>query len=77
MAAMQTEGAVRTPGSTGNLLGWLPSPLDEVTSLVSKGAASIHNSQEQEKKKDAEERERACRMQHAVKSVRDTKHLCF
>lgn len=50
MPAMQTEEAVRAPVRTGNPLGWLLSPLDEVTSLVSKGAASIHISQEQEKK---------------------------
>lgn len=54
---MQTEGAVRAPGRAGNLLGWL---LGEVTSLVSTGAASIHISQEQGKKKttSTEERER-------------------
>lgn len=62
---MQAEGAVRAPGRAGNLLGWL---LDEVTSLASTGAASIHISQEQGKKKtqttNTEERERDCRMKH-------------
>lgn len=59
MAAMQTEGAVRAHGRTGNLLDWLPSPLDEENSLVSNGVASIHISQEQgEKKKRDDEEER-------------------
>lgn len=71
---MQTEGAVRTPGRTGNLLGWLPSPLEEVTSLVSKGAASIHNSQEQEKKKmQKKERETVeCNMQLNQSEIQTT-----
>lgn len=58
MAAMQTEGAVRAHGRTGNLLDWLPSPLDEENSLVSNGVASIHISQEQGEKKKGWRRKR-------------------
>lgn len=46
MPAVQTEGAVGAPGRTENLVGWLLFALDEVPSLVFKGAASIHVNQE-------------------------------
>lgn len=75
MAAMQAEGAVRAPGGAGNLLGLL---LDEVTSLASTGAASIHISQEQgEKTNNQYRRERETEEFNTDKLVGDAKPFCF
>jgi len=74
---MQTEGAVRAQGGTGNLWGWLLAPLNELTSLVSKGAASIHisglpHSQGQEKGYRREREAAECNMKINHSEIQNT-----